>query len=218
MSRKARYTKDTGAPGAFEGETVTRRRFVTGGALAAGGIATAAVGLPVLGFAIAPVFERERVSWEAVGRPDEFSTHEYVPRVITLTPDVGEAGKTTIFVRRRDPAVDKEPADRWNRFVAVTSRCSHVGCPVNYVAAARTFICPCHGGVYNFRGQRIGGPPPRPLDRFLTRLRNGWVEVGPRFSVNKAIQRFAPRDPSEPLDGWERYLYPGRFTTPRLPK
>jgi menaquinol-cytochrome c reductase iron-sulfur subunit len=137
--------------------------------------------------------------------------------VISLTAELGTVGKTTVFVRRRDPAVDKEPADRWNRFVAITSRCAHVGCPVDFVPAAGEFICPCHGGVYNFRGQRVGGPPPRPLDRFLTRVRGGQVEVGPRFSVNDAIERFAPRDPGEPLDGWERVLYPGRFTTPKVP-
>jgi Rieske Fe-S protein len=199
-------------------EEYTRRRLFTGGALVTGGIATAAIGLPALGFAVGPVFQRAETHWEAIGPPEDFTAETYVPRVISLTPDLGSVGKTTIFVRRRDPAVDKEPADRWNRFVAVTSRCAHVGCPVNFVRAAGEFICPCHGGVYNFRGQRVGGPPPRPLDRFLTRVRAGQVEVGPRFSVNNAIERFAPRDPSEPLDGWERFLYPGRFSTPKLPK
>jgi menaquinol-cytochrome c reductase iron-sulfur subunit len=195
----------------------TRRRFVTAGALATGGVAAAAIGLPALGFALAPVFERADARWEQIGPPADFTKDTYVPRVISLVPDLGTVGKTTIFVRRRDPAVDREPGDRWNQFVAITSRCAHVGCPVNFVQAAGEFICPCHGGVYNFRGQRVGGPPPRPLDRFLTRVRGGQVEVGPRFSVNHAIERFAARDPSEPLDGWERFLYPGRFSTPRLP-
>ena len=138
-------------------EECTRRRFMTGGALATGGIATAAIGLPALGFAIGPVFEHAQGHWEAIGPPHDFAKDTYVPRVISLTAELGTVGKTTIFVRRRDPAVDKEPADRWNRFVAITSRCAHVGCPVNFVPAAGEFICPCHGGVYNFRGQRVGG-------------------------------------------------------------
>ena len=46
----------------------------------------------------------------------------------------------------------------------------HLGCPVRYVEAAQRFICPCHGGVYDFRGMVAGGPPVRPLDRFFTRL------------------------------------------------
>jgi hypothetical protein len=55
----------------------------------------------------------------------------------------------------------------------------------------------------------------RPLDHFYTRLRNGQVELGPRYSVNSELRRFPhPRDPGEPIDGIGQYLYPGRFTTP----
>jgi hypothetical protein len=85
------------------------------------------------------------------------------------------------------------------------------------VAAARSFVCPCHGGVYDFRGVRIGGPPPRPLDRFYTLVRDGRVLLGPRYSVNSELQRFAPRDPGEALDGIGSILYPPRFSTPPAP-
>ena len=73
----------------------------------------------------------------------------------------------------------------------------HLGCPVRYVAAAERFICPCHGGVYDFRGMVAGGPPVRPLDRFYTRVNQttGLVEIGPRYSVNSELQRFSPRYP-----------------------
>ena len=101
--------------------------------------------------------------------------------------------------------------------IAISSRCVHVGCPVRWVAASESFICPCHGGVYDFRGLRIGGPPPRPLDRFYTVIRGGQVFVGPRFSVNNELRRFSPRDPGQPLDGIGQFLYPARFSTPPAP-
>jgi Rieske Fe-S protein len=212
-------TEEHQIPGAFEGETVTRRRFMTVSANGAGVIAAAAIVLPAIGFAVGPVFERQPTTWQPVGHPDEFSVDTYVTRVINLTADaIGAAGKGTVFVRRRDPLIDTEAADRWNQFVALTSRCAHVGCPVHYVAAAEAFVCPCHGGVYDFRGLRIGGPPPRPLDRFFTRVRAGQVEIGPRYSVNRELRRFAPRDPGEPLDGIGQYLYPARPTTPKFPQ
>ena len=72
----------------------------------------------------------------------------------------------------------------------------HLGCPVRFVEAAERFICPCHGGVYDFTGKVDGGPPVRPLDRFYTRVRNGQLEVGPRYSVNEELKRFSPRDPA----------------------
>jgi menaquinol-cytochrome c reductase iron-sulfur subunit len=166
--------------GAFEGETVTRRRFVTGGALAAGGLATAAIGLPALGFALGPIF-----------------------------------GKTTIYVRTAT-AADISPSDKGKAplpYVAISTRCAHLGCPVRFVQAAQRFICPCHGGVYDRQGKVVGGPPVRPLDRFYTRVVAGRVQIGPRFSVNSKLERFSPRDPSNHLDGLWKYLYPARPTT-----
>jgi menaquinol-cytochrome c reductase iron-sulfur subunit len=198
-------------------ETVTRRRFMTGTANVAGAAATAAIGLPALAFAIGPVFERQPVTWQPVGRPSEFTDADYAYRRIQISPGIGSAGLSTVYVRRRNPAIDVEPEDRWNRFLALSSRCAHVGCPVRWVAAAESFVCPCHGGVYDFRGLRTGGPPPRPLDRFYTRVRAGQVEVGPRYSVNNELRRFSPRDPGEPLDGVGPFFYPRRFSTAPKP-
>jgi hypothetical protein len=71
--------------------------------------------------------------------------------------------------------------------------------------------------VYDFRGIRTGGPPPRPLDRFYTLIRDDNVLIGPRYSVNNELRRFSPRDPGQPLDGIGQYLYPARFSTPPAP-
>ena len=58
IDKKSRYTEGRGIAGAFEGETVTRRRLMEGTALAVGGIATMAFALPGLGFALGPLFVR----------------------------------------------------------------------------------------------------------------------------------------------------------------
>ena len=199
-------------PGAYEGETVTRRALFSGGALAAGGIASAAFGLPTLGFALGPIFEQtEREVFLDVGPEKDFNPQTYVPKMITITPDTGEAGKTTIYVRRVDPSRDTDSLGY--PYVAISTRCAHLGCPVRYVQAAERFICPCHGGVYNFDGKVGGGPPVRPLDRFETKVEGGRVLVGPRFSVNSKLEKFSTRDPSNHLDGLWQYLYPPRPTT-----
>jgi menaquinol-cytochrome c reductase iron-sulfur subunit len=199
--------------GAFEGETVTRRRFMTTGALAAGGIASAAFGLPALGFALGPIFEDPSPeNWQKVGPEVDFNDQTYVPRVINITPNVGEAGKTTIYVRKFNQTRD-DPRNKDQPYVALSTRCAHLGCPVRYFEAAERFVCPCHGGIYDFQGKVGGGPPVRPLDRFYTRVRGGQVEIGDRFSVNSKLDRFKPRDPSNHLDGLWKYLYPSRPTT-----
>ena len=217
--RKSKYTLDRNIPGAFEGETVTRRRLMVLGANGVGALATAAFALPALGFAIAPIFKRQAWTWQAIGTPDDFNETVYQTKVITITPGIGEAGNTIAYVRQRDPSIDKEPEDQYNHWVALSDRCMHLGCPVRYVEAAQRFICPCHGGVYDFRGMVAGGPPVRPLDRFYTRLTpyTNLVEIGPRYSVNSELQRFNPRFPGEPLDGIGQYLYPSTFDTAKRP-
>jgi Rieske Fe-S protein len=222
---KPKYTADRNIPGAFEGETVTRRRFMVGTVNGAGAVAAGAFTLPALGFALGPVFQGHSPHWEDVGSVHDFSTDAqalastndtYVPKIITTTPGIGEAGKTTVYMRKRNPAIDTEPADRYNQYIAVSTRCMHVGCPVRFTAASQSFVCPCHGGVYNFRGIRTGGPPVRPLDRFYTRVVGDRVQVGPRYSNNSELHRFSPRDPGEPLDGIGQYLYPSRPTARKL--
>ncbi|HTX46419.1 MAG TPA: ubiquinol-cytochrome c reductase iron-sulfur subunit [Solirubrobacteraceae bacterium] len=206
-------------PGAFEGETVNRRRFMTATVHGAGAVAATAFTLPALGFALGPIFSRLPWSWQAIGKPSDFVETTYVIKVITIVEGIGEAGKSIAYVRTRDPAIDTEPEDQYNHWIALSSRCMHLGCPVRFVAAAERFICPCHGGVYDFRGMVAGGPPVRPLDRFYTRMNKttGLVELGPRYSVNSELQRFSPRDPGEPLDGIGQYLYPSRFDTAKRP-
>ena len=214
---KSKYTIDRQIPGAFEGETVTRRRAMVIGGQAAGAVAGAAIILPALGFAVGPVFEKEDQPWQSVGKVDEFSQDTYVPRTITLTQGIGDAGKSTVYLREYNPNVDTEKRDEYNEYIAVSTLCMHLGCPVRFTAAAQRFICPCHGGVYDFVGKVTGGPPVRPLDRFYTRVEDGTVFIGPRFSVNSELRRFSPRDPGEPLDGVGQYLYPSRPSMRKLP-
>lgn len=199
-------------PGYFEGESMTRRRMFTGGAVALGGLASAAIGLPVIGFALGPVFEEEETIFQDVGAPSDFTPDNYVPRTITLTENIGDAGRSTVYIRKGNPAAFK--GEQPDQFIAISTRCAHAGCPVRWVTAAQRFVCPCHGGVYDFQGKVTGGPPVRPLDRFVTRVRGGQVQVGPRYSVNSQLKRFSPRDPGEHLDGLWQYLYPKRVTTP----
>ncbi|HEX7611108.1 MAG TPA: ubiquinol-cytochrome c reductase iron-sulfur subunit [Solirubrobacteraceae bacterium] len=207
---KSKYTLDRQIPGAFEGETVTRRRFMTVSSQATGAVAASAFLLPALGFAIGPIFKSNPARWEAVGPEGLFTDTNYVPVVLTVAPGIGEAGKTTAYVRRFNAAIDTDPYDQGTPYIAISSRCAHLGCPVRWVDAAERFICPCHGGVYDLLGRRVGGPPVRPLDRFYTRVSSGNVELGPRFSVNSELRRFSPRDPGQPLDGIGQYLYPSR--------
>jgi len=193
---------------------MTRRNVFAVSGQALGGLAGAIIVLPAIGFAAAPLFEEEGNTWQAVGVPDDFTVDTYSAVVVNAVEGIGEAGKTTAYVRKGTPG---EEIDGEDGYVAISTRCVHLGCPVRYVGAAGNFICPCHGGVYDFEGKVIGGPPVRPLDRFQTRVRNGQVEVGPRFSVTSQLDPVRTRDPGEFTGGIWEYLYPPRPSTPPAP-
>jgi len=199
--------------GYFEGESMTRRGAFTLGGQAVGGLAGVALVLPLVGFAVAPILDTPEERWEKVGNVDDFDADVYRPVITTIRSGIGEAGKTTVYVRQGSIDLEEDP----NTFVAVSTRCAHLGCPVRFVRAAGIFSCPCHGGAYDFEGKVIGGPPVRPLDRFQTRVVDGQVEVGPRYSVTGDLEPVRARDPGEFTGGIWEYLYPPRPSTPPAP-
>jgi len=207
--------------GYFTGESMTRRTVFSVGVQAVGGAAVLAVALPAVGFAVAPLFEEEAEPWQAVGPTTDFNPDTYRAVTITIVQDIGETGKSTAYIRQGNPQITanqtKYPPESANEYIAISTRCAHVGCPVRFVQASGNFICPCHGGVYGFLGERIGGPPVRPLDRFQTRVTNGQVEVGPRYSVTSSLDPVRARDPGEFTGGIWNYLYPPRPSVPPPP-
>jgi succinate dehydrogenase/fumarate reductase iron-sulfur protein len=60
---------------------------------------------------------------------------------------------------------------------AISERCSHRGCRVNWDEPTGEFQCPCHKGVFDREGVPISGPPQRPLDRYPTRMGSAGIEV-----------------------------------------
>lgn len=55
-------------------------------------------------------------------------------------------------------------------FVGLGLRCTHKGCNVEWDPDRRAVVCPCHGGSFDLQGNVLGGPPPRPLDRFKVKV------------------------------------------------
>jgi quinol---cytochrome c reductase iron-sulfur subunit, bacillus type len=56
--------------------------------------------------------------------------------------------------------------------------CTHLGCAYSWVQANQRFECPCHGGKFDKEGNRIAGPPPRPLDRYEVKIEGNQIKIG----------------------------------------
>lgn len=62
-------------------------------------------------------------------------------------------------------------------FLALWQRCTHLGCSVPWVETENQFHCPCHGSLFDLKGEVQGGPAPRPMDYFPVSINNGEVFV-----------------------------------------
>lgn len=62
-------------------------------------------------------------------------------------------------------------------FMAISMKCTHLGCMVNYDAKTQGFICPCHSSHFNATGEVLSAPAPRPLDTFPISIKDGEVYV-----------------------------------------
>jgi cytochrome b6-f complex iron-sulfur subunit len=93
--------------------------------------------------------------------------------------DVGDAANWKVWEGRK-VSFDNQPVlvVRTDKgFVALSAVCTHLGCLVEFDAAHRDILCPCHAGRFDLTGKVTGGPPPRPLPPFQVAEVNGKVFV-----------------------------------------
>jgi nucleotide-binding universal stress UspA family protein/nitrite reductase/ring-hydroxylating ferredoxin subunit len=90
------------------------------------------------------------------------STDVLVAKTVDRTLDEIAPGHGAIIdVAGRRLAVYR---DDDGQLVAVSPRCTHMGCTVDWNDSERTWDCPCHGSRYDVRGQVVRGPAAKPLD------------------------------------------------------
>lgn len=77
-------------------------------------------------------------------------------------------------------------------------KCVHLGCTVPWVSGQGQFICPCHGSVYEYNGNRVSGPAPRPLDAMpVTVNDDGSLTVNTNPSALIVRQQYQPEHATE---------------------
>lgn len=62
-------------------------------------------------------------------------------------------------------------------FLALSLRCTHLGCSVNWQENEKKFICPCHSSSFDLVGNVLSPPAPQALDMYPVQIQNGQVVV-----------------------------------------
>lgn len=183
---KAAAEADTPGEAAPEPDTasrLSRREFVLGLMAVLGGIAAALVAVPAAAFMSAPgwlsTLPRRLLSetvspalrseeWTSAGAVDDF--REGIPKHVIVDRPIVDG-----WVQREEPVGVFVLRESDTRATVMDPHCTHLGCPIDYSTGARSFLCPCHGGAFDAVGRPTAGPPPRPLDRYETKVEDGQI-------------------------------------------
>lgn len=143
-------------------DAVSRRDFIKGATAAIGGLIGLALGIPAIGYLIDPALRSSaREGWMPVGKLEDIPVGMPYPFSFTSTQVNGWERTATNhggFILRKS----EDPTD----ILILNSRCTHLGCSVNWKEEARAYLCPCHDAKFGQEGEVLDGPPPRPLDRY----------------------------------------------------
>lgn len=62
-------------------------------------------------------------------------------------------------------------------FIALSLRCTHLGCSVAWEEQKQRFICPCHSSAFDISGEVLNPPAARALDYYPVMIENNIVKV-----------------------------------------
>ncbi len=139
---------------------ISRRDFIKLATLTVGGAIGTAIGIPSIFYLVDPALEAGgKDAWIPLGPLENFEIGK--PTLVTFVrTKVNGWEKTSnsygVFVLRKSE----------EEVTVISNRCTHLSCRVNWNEEKQTYICPCHDATFSPEGEVLGGPPPRPLDRY----------------------------------------------------
>ena len=145
-----------------------RRGFLVKAVVAVNGLIATLMGVPVLGYLLAPLFRKQETRWVEIGAFDQF-TESPKPAKAVYTSSAGYSD-----VQKTEKFWVSATGDEVTVF---SIRCTHLGCNVIWKGEDDNYFCPCHGAHFARSGEVLNGPPPRPLTRIPAKVENGKVLV-----------------------------------------
>ncbi len=141
---------------------ISRRDFIKLVTGAVGGLITAGLGIPAIGYLLHPAFEEDKAGKPVtIGNLNDMPEGKPVPFSFTLTRVNGWERTASNF---GGYVIVKNKANR--DILVLSSRCTHLSCRVTWSEEADGYLCPCHDAKFGMHGEVIDGPPPEPLGHF----------------------------------------------------
>ena len=148
-----------------------RRQFLSAATLGIAGLISALFAIPAVAYLVAPALRRlQQENWIPLGSTSKVEVGTPTLFKATVEEETGwivneqEVGVYVLTENGRD-------------YVAMSNVCTHLGCRIRWIEDQEQFFCPCHNGVFSKEGAVVAGPPPRPLDRYETKVEDGQIYI-----------------------------------------
>lgn len=141
---------------------LSRRDFIKATTGVVGGVISAVIGIPAIGYLIAPALREDKTGAPvAIGNLEDIPVGQFHQFSFTITRVNGwerTASNYGGYLLRRSESPDD--------ILVLSSRCTHLSCTVNWNEETQKFTCPCHDASFNAEGKVLDGPPPESLGHF----------------------------------------------------
>ena len=146
---------------------INRHEFIKGAAAAIGSLIGAVIAIPSIGYLLSPALQAEEdTDVIDIGPLEKYPLGVPTRFEFTRTRVNGWERTGTnygLYVFRKSEGEVRVFSDI----------CTHLGCRVTWHDDQKNYISPCHDGHFDVVGNVVSGPPPRPLDEYMTRIENG---------------------------------------------
>jgi len=149
----------------------SRREFLSRTTLGIAALTITFLGGVLAATALAPTLHKRPEKWVDVGKVEDF------PAGSVKTVQISYPVKDGFYESTVSKPVFVTHQANPNQFTVFNSRCTHLGCMLRWDDGKNLFLCDCHGAQFGPDGVVKAGPPPRPMDRYLTTVKDGHLFV-----------------------------------------
>ena len=131
------------------------------------------VGLPAIGYLISPALRTQsKATWVSLGPLEAYEIG--IPTLFSFTRTKINGWEKT--VNSFGVWVYREAEDE-DQVIVFSNVCTHLSCRVTWIEERQIYFCPCHDGRFDQQGLVVGGPPPRPLDKYVNKVEDGILSI-----------------------------------------
>jgi Rieske Fe-S protein len=154
-----------------ENDQLSRRNFLAIATGAIGAVIGVVIAIPAVAYVVGPALKRKTsenwvrlgpTSKVELGTPTLFKTSIERQTGWILTEE-----ELSIYILTEDG----------RDYIALSNVCTHLGCRVRWITDQGQYFCPCHNAAFDKIGQVVSGPPPRPLDRYETKVEDDQLYI-----------------------------------------